>query len=137
MEMASWKGAAAICINDEGKLLMVLQGKEHEEKRWSVPSGSKEEETFEECCIREVWEETGYKVEIIEKVFEKTVSASIESIELPYFLVKAVGGSRCIQDPDCLIHDIAWVSKERLLQLPLAFPEDLPLLLSQLEKREE
>ena len=31
---------------------MVLQGKEEEEKRWSVPSGGLEKgETLEECCF--------------------------------------------------------------------------------------
>jgi aminoglycoside 6'-N-acetyltransferase len=33
-----------VCINAEKKLLMVLQGKPEEEKRWSVPSGRMEED---------------------------------------------------------------------------------------------
>ncbi|CEG26249.1 MutT/nudix family protein [Bacillus sp. B-jedd] len=67
--MQNWFGAAGVCINEEGQLLMVLQGTPEEEKTWSIPSGTKEEnETFEECCIREVEEETGYKVEIIQKL---------------------------------------------------------------------
>ncbi|RBP07955.1 hypothetical protein DET59_101324 [Rossellomorea aquimaris] len=36
--MNEWIGASALCMH-EGRLLMVLQGKEEEEKRWSVPSG--------------------------------------------------------------------------------------------------
>jgi ADP-ribose pyrophosphatase YjhB (NUDIX family) len=37
----TWEGASCICIN-EGKLLMVLQGKPEEEKLWSYPSGGRE-----------------------------------------------------------------------------------------------
>ncbi|MNI15412.1 hypothetical protein D3C73_687090 [compost metagenome] len=39
--MNRWVGAAAICVNSDRQLLMVLQGKPEEEKRWSVPSGGK------------------------------------------------------------------------------------------------
>ncbi len=45
---------------------MVLQGAPDEEKRWSVPSGGQEQgESSEDCCIREVFEETGYLAEIM------------------------------------------------------------------------
>lgn len=53
--MERWIGSAAVCVNEKNEVLMVLQGKEGEEKRWSVPSGGLEKgETLEECCIREV-----------------------------------------------------------------------------------
>jgi ADP-ribose pyrophosphatase YjhB (NUDIX family) len=48
-----WVGSSGICINENGQLLMVLQGKPEEKKTWSVPSGGKEtNESFEECCER-------------------------------------------------------------------------------------
>lgn len=60
--MNKWVGAAGVCVNSDGQLLMVLQGKPEEEKRWSVPSGGIEQgEALEDCCIREVYEETGYR----------------------------------------------------------------------------
>ncbi len=35
----------------------------------SIPSRGKEQgETFKECCIREMKEETGYTVEIVEEI---------------------------------------------------------------------
>jgi 8-oxo-dGTP pyrophosphatase MutT (NUDIX family) len=50
--MPRWKGAAACCLNDQAQILMVLQGKPNEEKKWSVPSGGIEPgETPEECCV--------------------------------------------------------------------------------------
>jgi ADP-ribose pyrophosphatase YjhB (NUDIX family) len=36
-----WKGASALCIQND-RLLMVYQGKHDEEKHWSVPSGGLE-----------------------------------------------------------------------------------------------
>lgn len=111
---------------------MVLQGKEEEKKTWSVPSGGKEEgETFASCCLREVWEETGYRAEIIEELMVK--KAKIEGIpiqvEVHYFAVNIIGGDLIIQDPDYLIHDIAWKSREELEALEISFPEDREFLL--------
>ena len=37
--MQKWFGAAGICINSNGQILMVLQGKPEEKKLWTVPSG--------------------------------------------------------------------------------------------------
>lgn len=66
-----WEGASCICIH-KGKLLMVLQGTSEEEKKWSVPSGGREEnEGLEACCIREVWEETGFVVKVKQKLHSK------------------------------------------------------------------
>ncbi|MEB8774661.1 NUDIX hydrolase, partial [Bacillus cereus] len=38
MFMERWIGSAAVCVNERKEVLMVLQGKEGEAKRWSVPS---------------------------------------------------------------------------------------------------
>ncbi|SOC42744.1 NUDIX hydrolase [Ureibacillus acetophenoni] len=119
--MKKWQGASAICINKFGELLMVLQGKPEEEKLWASPSGGKElGETFEECCIREVFEETGYIVEIVEKLQVK----QNDFVEVHYFLVEIIGGELKIQDPDQLIYDISWKSVDEIKTLPLSFPED-------------
>lgn len=129
--MKEWQGSAGICLNEMGELLMVLQGTPEEEKTWSVPSGGKEiDETYEECCMREIAEETGYETEIIEKIKvkkEKYPEFDI-SVEVHYFLVNIIGGRRIIQDPDHLIHDIAWKSVHQLETLKLSFPEDKDFL---------
>lgn len=78
---------------------------------WSIPSGGKEQaETFEECCIREIKEETGYTVDIVEeiKVKKKNYEHINISVEAHYFFVKIVGEKRDFQDPDKLIYDITW-----------------------------
>lgn len=128
--MDKWYGAAGICINDDRKILMVKQGKAHEHKMWSIPSGGKEgNETFEACCIREIFEETGYEVEITEKLYLKEGVTFGIPVEVHYFMVKVVGGSAKIQDPDGLIYEIAWKSAKEIETLEMSFPEDRKLLL--------
>jgi 8-oxo-dGTP diphosphatase len=127
-----WEGASCICLH-EGKLLMVLQGTPEEEKRWSVPSGGLElVETLEECCIREVWEETGYLVKIKEKLHIKEGLSFGIQFKVQYFLAEIVSGTPNIQDPDGLIYDIGWVSFEELKLLNMSFPEDRELLMNYL-----
>ncbi|MCJ8007713.1 NUDIX hydrolase [Lederbergia wuyishanensis] len=135
--MQEWFGSSGICINENNELLMVLQGKPEEEKTWSIPSGGKEhDETFEECCIREIEEETGYIVEIIDEVMIKKGNYEHLNIsfEVHYFLVKVIGGKRIIQDPDNLIYDIAWKPLEEIQTLELSFPEDRSFLIDYMTK---
>lgn len=135
--MQKWFGSSGVCVNENEELLMVLQGKPDEEKTWSVPSGGKEEnENFEECCVREIKEETGYIAEVVEEIkVKKGVYKEIEiSFEVHYFLVEIVGGERKIQDPDNLIYDIAWKNIEELKELRLSFPEDREFLIDCIKK---
>ncbi|MCE4043492.1 NUDIX hydrolase [Lysinibacillus fusiformis] len=125
--MVKWQGSAAICMNAENRLLMVLQGSKEEEKTWAVPSGGKEAlENFQSCCIREVYEETGYTVTIIKEIYRKNNAV----VEVHYFETVVIGGQMTIHDPDELIYDIAWQSKDDVARLALTFPEDRSFLLS-------
>ncbi|MGE7985619.1 NUDIX hydrolase [Lysinibacillus fusiformis] len=127
MHLVKWQGSAAICMNAENRLLMVLQGTKEEEKTWAVPSGGKEAmENFQSCCIREVYEETGYTVTIIKEIYRKNNA----DVEVLYFEAVVMGGQMTIHDPDELIYDIVWQSKDDVARLPLTFPEDRPFLLS-------
>jgi len=134
--MNKWSGSSAVCINEEGKVLMVLQGTPEEDKKWSVPSGGKEQnETFMECCIREVEEETGYIGEVLEEIRVKRTVLDTYEVEVYYYLVKIVGGSMKIQDPDQLIYDVAWKSFEELTDLEFSFPEDKAYLQSYIKSK--
>ncbi|TCW48287.1 ADP-ribose pyrophosphatase YjhB (NUDIX family) [Bacillus thuringiensis] len=134
--MERWVGCAAVCVNERIEVLMVLQGQKGEEKRWSVPSGGLEKgETLEECCIREVWEETGYNVEVVNKIYEKEGITYGVPVYVHYYLVKKIGGSMKIQDPDELIHEIAWKGIDELKELTLSFPEDYEILNKYINKK--
>jgi 8-oxo-dGTP diphosphatase len=129
--MFKWKGASGVCINEENQILMVLQAAHDEEPKWTVPSGGLEDnETFEQCCVREFEEETGLKVEVISKLQDKSGSNEEYKItyELQYFQVKVVSGELTIQDPDEFILDIGWKSIDQLDQLEMCYPEDVEFL---------
>ena len=129
--MFSWKGAAGICINEQKEVLMVLQAAPGEEKKWTVPSGTLEEdETIEECCIREFVEETGFVVKTLDKIHNKNgvISEHGISYSVEYFLVEIISGEITMQDPDEFIHDIAWKSLEEIQTLDLAYPEDIHII---------
>jgi 8-oxo-dGTP pyrophosphatase MutT (NUDIX family) len=135
--MKQWIGAAAFCVNEHGRVLMVLQGKPEEKKAWALPSGGIESgETVEMCCIREVREETGYDVEIVKKLHVKVGQLYGYDFEVHYFECRVVGGSPCIQDPDGLIYDIAWKSFSEIENLDLSYPEDRAFILDRLKSKQ-
>ncbi len=51
-------------------------------------------------------------------------------MEVHYFETVMIDGQMMIHDPDELIYDIAWQSKNEVAQLSLTFPEDRAFLLS-------
>ena len=129
--MFKWKGASGVCINEENQILMVLQPAHDEEPKWTVPSGGLEDnETFEQCCVREFEEETGMKVEVISKLQNKSGSNKEYKIEyeLQYFQAKGVRGELKLQDPDEFILDVGWKSVAELDQLDMCYPEDVEFL---------
>jgi ADP-ribose pyrophosphatase YjhB (NUDIX family) len=133
-----WIGASGVCMNSKGEILMVLQGKPEEEKRWSVPSGGIEDvdcESLESCCIREVFEETGYTTKVVNKLLEKQGAHGSIEYKVTYFEIEIIEGSPKIQDPDGLIHEISWKSMEQLRHLELSFPEDRPFLINYINNK--
>lgn len=130
--METWYGAAGICINKSSQLLMVLEGVTAETQKWSIPTGGLEKgETFEQCVLREIEEETGYTAKILAEIkVKKGVYEHLNiAYEVHYFAVEITGGEAKIQDPDELIVDIAWKPAEELRVLPLSYPEDREELL--------
>ncbi|SIT75695.1 NUDIX hydrolase [Edaphobacillus lindanitolerans] len=121
----TWKGAAAVCVNGDGQLLMVLQGTPEEEKKWAVPCGGLEKgESFEACCLRELNEETGFEGSVVRPLFHK----KNEEVDVRYYEVMLTGGCMTIDDPDGLIHEVAWKGADEMAGLILSFPEDRDLL---------
>lgn len=131
MEMSNWKGAAGVCVNEKNEVLLVLQGAPGEEKKWTVPAGGIEgNETVEQCCAREFFDETGLSVRILKKLNTRTgeYEDSAVSFELTYFKVEVAGGEIMLQDEDEWIADVAWKSISELGELELAYPDDALLI---------
>ena len=122
-----WNGAAAIIMSDN-KLLMV-RGKGT--SSWSIPSGGIEAgETAEEACVREVWEETGYRVDISKLLHIKKALIGNYYVTTSYFLCYVIDGQITYHDPDEIIEEIAWKSFEDFKNIQHDYPEDREMLLS-------
>ncbi|CAG9620412.1 NUDIX hydrolase [Sutcliffiella rhizosphaerae] len=129
--MTKWYGASGLCMNEQGQILMVLQGKLDEKKVWSIPSGGIEgNETYEECCIKELKEETGYEVKIIKPLFIKEGNTFGIDVVAHYFEVEVIGGEPEIKNPDNLIYEISWKSIDEIKRLEMSFPEDRQMLIN-------
>lgn len=133
MEMANWKGAAGVCVNERNEILLVLMKAPEEDSKWSVPaSGLEAGETLEQCCEREFEEVTGLRVRAgdILKTRDGNYEDAAVSFDLHYFRVEVTGGELLIPKDDFLIEDIAWKSIEEIETLELAYPDDLELFKS-------
>ncbi|WP_426453011.1 GNAT family N-acetyltransferase [Paenibacillus sp. S-38] len=125
-----WRGAAAVIRNNNHQMLMILQGRPEEEKKWSVPAGGlEEEEAYEDCCAREVWEETGYRVQVGAYLHEKRGVSRGYPYLVKFYEAEITGGTPVIQDPDGLIYDIRWMTAQEIRELPLTYPEDRAFLM--------
>ena len=86
------KVAAASIIEREGKVLMVKRAIEPGYDLWSIPGGYVDRgEVVEEAAVREVWEETGLKVEIQRMV--GLFSEHGHPVVVAVFAVREVGGN--------------------------------------------
>lgn len=105
--------------------------KEKESKGWSIPSGGIEDgESPEQACIREVWEETGFHIEIKKTLHVKKTILKNYHVVLYYFLCKVTGGEISYHDPDDAIEEIAWKTDTEVSGLKHDYPDDLDMLLS-------
>ena len=126
--MKEWFGSAAICINENKEVLMV---KASNSESWAIPSGGIEQgETPEECCIREVKEETGYDIVIEDSLFIKEIEIKGYKVKTYYFKVEKTGESEGINDPDNIIVDAGWKSLRDIQNIQHAYPEDLEVLVN-------
>ena len=67
MNYQVWNGSAAVVIK-ENKVLMI---RAKNKNSWGVPSGGIEVgETPQQACLRELWEETGFKGRITKELYK-------------------------------------------------------------------
>lgn len=130
--MQEWFGAAAVCINDQGDLLMIR----NETDEWAVPSGEVEKgETPEMCCIREVMEETGYQVAIEKPLFVKDQDVNGMNVTTYYYEVNVVGGMLSLDDSEEDVKEIEWKTIDEVEEISHAYPEDAAYLTNYLYEK--
>ena len=114
--------AGGFVLCSDGSFRVALIGRLNRGGRidWCVPKGHPEgDETIEQAAIREIAEETGLEVEILEHLGdisyefqtpEKTVVKTVH-----HFLMQQVGGELTVEnDPDHEAVEVRWYSIEEL-----------------------
>jgi 8-oxo-dGTP diphosphatase len=127
MKRYTGKTSTAIIPYPENMILLVKRGTRPFVGYWALPGGRMDEgESIEQTIVREVKEETGLDVTIIDKLGEYTEKGVKDDIEYEYyptcFVVKPVGGELKKQDSE--IQQMQLFKLNSLPQ-PLAFEHDL------------
>ena len=120
-KMGIRKLSAGIVIR-EGEILMMQRKWEPHREKWCIPGGFTDKsinESVEDCCIRELKEETGIDVGIIKKVgIIKTYNERKQrDEEIHIFLCDPKNQEIVIDDKECL--DVKWIVLDELNNLEL------------------
>jgi 8-oxo-dGTP diphosphatase len=124
------RAAGGVVVDADGRVLLVHRPKYDD---WSLPKGkAKRDETWEECALREVEEETGYRCEIVAPAGETRYVVLEGPKTVRYFLMRALDGDF---EPHDEIDEIRWVEPREADDL-LTWGRDRQLLADALAHRE-
>lgn len=97
-------GASALILDADGRILLTRRT---DNGRWCLPGGAMDAgESVEECCVREVWEETGLHVRLLRLVGLYSNPHRITCYAdgnrwqtvTAHFLAEAIGGTLGVSD---------------------------------------
>ncbi len=96
----------------DGKLLITQRHADaHLGGLWEFPGGKREaNETFEQCLVRELREELGVEISVVELIEELTHDYAEKSVRLKFFICKLLSGEP--QPIDCAA--VKWVARDEL-----------------------
>ncbi len=107
--------AAAIILDGNRVLVTRRPAGAHLEGLWEFPGGKIEPpETPEECACREVWEETGLQVQVVNRLPEVVHAYPERTVHLHFCLCTVVGGSL-----NPTLQEARWMALSDLATLPM------------------
>lgn len=117
-------GVGAAIFNDEGKLFLTQRGEKakNEVGTWEIPGGSVEYgETLQEALRREIREEHGITIDIIEllAVCDHIIPDEHQHWVSPTYICRITNGTPRILEPDKCAR-IGWFTLEEAEKLPLS-----------------
>ncbi len=120
--MSHWpKTGCSVIVEDQGKVLLIKRGKPPYEGYWSLPGGSQEAgETLESCARRELFEETGLRVNnlsfcaVRDRIQHGDDGALNHHFVLATFIARAFEGKGIAGDD---ASDIGWYSLSEMQSL--------------------
>lgn len=117
-------GVGAAIFNKEGKIFITKRGREakNERGKWEIPGGSVEfGETFQQAIKREIKEEHGIEIEIIELlgICDHIIPDEHQHWVSPTYISKIKKGTPKIKEPH-KCEEIGWFTIEEAEKLPLS-----------------
>lgn len=114
--------AGGFVLAQDGSMRVALIGREHRSGRidWCVPKGHPEgEENHEQAAVREIAEETGLEVEIVERLgeisYEFAAGNKLIQKTVHHFLMRQTGGDLTVEnDPQQEAVDVQWFEIDTL-----------------------
>jgi len=115
-ESIAWSRVVAACVirDEKGRYLLVQEKQPKVYGLWNLPAGHVDRgEEVEAAAIREVKEETGYDVELGEKIgiYHETVESPVRHA----FVANVIGGELRAQPEEIL--DVRWLSFEEITKM--------------------
>lgn len=127
-------GVGAAIFNAEGKLFITKRGPKakNERGKWEIPGGSVEfGETFHQAIKREIHEELGIEIEILDLlgICDHIIPEEKQHWVSPTYICRIVKGNPTIVEPE-KCSAIGWFSLEEAGKLPLSIvtKQDVSLL---------
>lgn len=104
-------------LSTDTEILLIKQTDSTDE--WGIPKGKKKpDETFEECAIREVWEETGIRISLEKRLSDVNVSYKTkEKTVVSYFAKQICQASPTHLNPESEVQDAKWFKLNSLPQI--------------------
>ena len=117
-------GVGAAILDDEGKLFLMLRGKDarNERGKWQIPGGSVDfGESLQEALKREVQEEFGIEIEVREllDVVNHILPAERQHWVSPAYICKIIKGKPTILEPN-KCEKMGWFTLEEAEKLPIS-----------------
>ena len=117
-------GVGAAIINNKGQILITKRGKKakNERGKWEIPGGSVEfGETLEKAIKREIKEELGIEIEVIEllNVCSHIIKSENQHWVSPTYICKIKKGTPKILEPE-KCDEIGWFTIKEAEKLPLS-----------------
>ena len=103
-------------LEKDGKYLLVQENKKICKGKWNIPAGGLEEnESLIEGAKREIYEETGYKVEITGIL--EIVNEILEGVNVVCFFFDTKIIDKNIKEADEEISNVKWFTYEEILNM--------------------